>query len=383
MAGRSNILKKHRYFAPIVASIMLPLTACSTLPSTGPTGRQIEHASTGKNGLSGFRIVELTELKAVPLESRPAVATSFLDAPGMPPRQLLGQGDLLDIVIYESGVSLFAGSGIRNGNEGFDASAHGEKLPPVRIDHDGFITLPYLGRIRAAGSTAAELQRTVELALRGKTQNPQVVVSVEQPISNTIVVGGEVMRPGRLALVTNTETLWDALALSGGYKGELSDLQVRIERGGGIVVARLVDMLGDKGQQIRVEPGDRIFVRRDPLTYTVMGGVGRAQHLPFTKLPLSLAEALAQAGGADVNAGDPAAVFVFRFVADENGAETPIVYHLNLMKAQSYFLAQKFAVRNDDIIYVGNAAANQPSKLIQIISQLFAPIVSVRAATGN
>lgn len=68
---------------------------------------------------------------------------------------------------------------------------------------------------------------------------------------------------------------------------------------------------------------------------------------------------------------------MFRYEKDEAGQAKPIVYHFNMMKTGSYFLAQQFALHNNDIVYFGNAQANQPSKLIQLISQLFSPIITV------
>ena len=93
-----------------------------------------------------------------------------------------------------------------------------------------------------------------------------------------------------------------------------------------------------------------------------------------------MAEAAAQAGGSNPGFGDPAAIFVFRYVTDKDGALQPVVYHINMMKAGNYFLSQRFAMQDKDVLYIGNARANQPSKLIQIISQLFAPIVTVTSA---
>ncbi|MFX8000677.1 hypothetical protein ABTK84_19400, partial [Acinetobacter baumannii] len=80
------------------------------------------------------------------------------------------------------------------------------------------------------------------------------------------------------------------------------------------------------------------------------------------------------------NVGDPRALFVFRYEPGPDGAERPVVYHLNMMQAGSYFLAQRFQMRDKDVLYIGNARANQPSKLIQIISQLFTPLVTVTSA---
>jgi polysaccharide biosynthesis/export protein len=42
------------------------------------------------------------------------------------------------------------------------------------------------------------------------------------------------------------------------------------------------------------------------------------------------------------------------------------------------FLAQRFMMRDQDLLYVGNARANQPSKFVQLLSQLFLPVATVR-----
>ena len=59
----------------------------------------------------------------------------------------------------------------------------------------------------------------------------------------------------------------------------------------------------------------------------------------------------------------------------------PVIYQLNLMKPASYFLSQRFKIHDKDVIYVANAAANRPAKLVSIINQLFSPIVTARALT--
>ena len=85
------------------------------------------------------------------------------------------------------------------------------------------------------------------------------------------------------------------------------------------------------------------------------------------------------AGGAHPYLGDAKAIFVFRYAAGPDGAVRPVVYHLDMMQAGAYFLSQRFAMRDKDLLYIGNAAANQPGKLIQLVSQLFSPIVAVES----
>jgi polysaccharide biosynthesis/export protein len=119
---------------------------------------------------------------------------------------------------------------------------------------------------------------------------------------------------------------------------------------------------------------------RAPRSFAVRGGAGKADQITFPAPQVSLAEAVALSGGANPNAGDPRAIFVFRIGKGPNGEEKPIVYHFNMMQASSLVLAQRFAMNDKDVLYVGNAAANQPSKLVQIISQLFFPLVALQNA---
>lgn len=373
--------KRPRAFLAI--AVILPLlNACASLPSSGPTGSQIYSASKEpRENEIGFEIVELNSLASVPTA---ATVDGGLIPPFVPgreqPSDLVGPGDILEIAIYEAGISLFT-SAQTPLEASVDAGAKARQLPPIRVDDNGYIRLPYAGRIRAAGHTTTELQRIIEGALAGVSEQPQAMVSLQRSITNSVILYGEVAQAGRHVLATNRETLLDMIALAGGYRGEPSALMVTIERDGQTFKARLDQIQQSSAGNMRIYPGDRISLLREPLTYSVMGAVGRVQQVPFQKPDISLAEAIANSGGAEDNRGDPEAIFVFRFVRDENGAEKPVVYHLNMMRAQAYFLAQKFAMRDEDILYVGNAAANRPSKAVGILSQFFNPIVAARSVS--
>ncbi|EQA97225.1 hypothetical protein L286_23140 [Sphingobium sp. HDIP04] len=295
---------------------------------------------------------------------------------------MIGPGDILDINIYEAGVTLFANGGGAAGLNQIAASpgVQVQKLPPTRVDDLGDITIPYAGTLHVAGITTGEVEAMIRNSLARLSQNPQVIVTLSQAITNSIIVGGEVARPGRLVLQTNRETLSDVIALAGGYRGEAKDLLVRIVRGEQSVDVRINDLIENPNLDIRAYPGDRLMLIDDPRTFSVLGASGRVEQVPFRRSTVSLAEAIATAGGVNPGIGNPAAIFVFRYVRDGQGNEVPKVYHINMMKTGSYFFAQRFAMRDKDVLYFGNAAANQPSKLIQLISQLFSPILTVTSA---
>lgn len=352
------------------------LGACATLPSSGPTGSQITQQVEQAQGEIG--LVDVTSMAAVPEAIRPAAASLPDMAP--PPTDMVGPGDVLEVSIYEAGVSLFGGTQSTIATPVFDPSAKAHTLPPSRVNDDGDIVIPYAGRIHVIGKTIAEIQDQIRRSLQGFTQDPQVLVTARDVITNSVIVSGEVSRPGRLVLQTNRETLSDVVALAGGYRGRAADLEVRVMRGQRTAELRMSELFDDPALDVRAYPGDRIALVSEPRTFSVLGAAGRIDQIAFTHSSMTLAQAIASAGGSNPNLGDPKAIFVFRYVTDATGETKPVVYHVNMMQTGSFFLAQRFALQDRDVVYFGNARANQPSKLIQLISQLFSPILTVTSA---
>ena len=66
-----------------------------------------------------------------------------------------------------------------------------------RVDAEGLITYPILGKIKAAGHTVADLERKLTTLLAdGYLKRPQVTVSIKEYGSQKVVVTGEVQKPG-------------------------------------------------------------------------------------------------------------------------------------------------------------------------------------------
>jgi len=359
----------------LVAALLAVLSGCAAIPSSGPTGGQLR--SQLKQGVGDMPIV-LVEVQSdadLPTERPPA--SLFSDAYTPPPStELVGPGDMLDIAVYETGVALFAVAA--NGpSDSRDFGARGQRFPPFRVSDAGTINFPFLGEVSVAGRATDEIEAVLRLKLRGKSQNPQVLVNIAQGLTNSVIIGGDVRSPGRLVLPTNRESLSDVIALAGGSTGDQKDILVRIQRGGIFGEFRLSELLSQPRQDVRIFPADRILLVRAPQTFSVLGAAGRSDQIVFPAPRLSLVEAVALAGGANPNAGDSRAIFVFRTVKGPDGAADSTVYHFNMMEARSYILAQRFAMRDKDVLYIGNADANQPTKLVQIVSQLFFPLVTL------
>lgn len=368
------------------------LSGCATLPSSGPTGKQIQNGAARSGGALKFSIVDIDPVTIQGLEAAEANRLHGLQSLSSLTQDAradtVGPGDILAISIYEVGVSLFgsagggAGGGASTGAAtGFDPSARAENFSSVLVDREGTIRLPYIGRLGVAGLTPAEIQRLIEQGLRGKSQSPQAMVAIRTNITNTVYVSGDVRRPGRLELTLGRERLLDAIAASGGGTGTTEDTVLRFVRNGRMVEQRLGFIRPGNREDLVLIPGDRIELIRRPRTYTVFGATGRASQVNFETGEVSLAEALARAGGPSDSVADPAAIFLFRYdgAVDAVTTEMPKLYRLNLLKPDSYFLSQRFTMRDKDVIYIANAQANQPAKLINIINQLFSPFITARA----
>jgi polysaccharide export outer membrane protein len=352
-----------------------------SLPTSGPTANQVLRAEKDEVGKLGVQIVEvdsaaITAIKAAAVSTTGRLAA--LDVPGGAV-DTVGPGDVLQISIFEVGTGLFSRRTVA-AEEAFDPGAGSSSLGNVVVDREGAITLPYVGRLEVAGMAPAEIQGAIERGLAGLSQNPQALVSVKQNVSNTVVVAGDVLKPGRQPLSLAHERLLDAVAAAGGTGQVSQNMVVRFTRRGRTIEQPLYTIVSGSSDDLPLLPGDRIELIRQPRSYTVFGATGR--------------EAVARAGGPSDAAADASAVFVFRYAPPATmpsrvetsasliqDARMPIIYRLNLMKPSSYFLAQRFSMQDKDLIYVANARANQPTKLAQIINLLFSPIFTVRAAT--
>jgi polysaccharide export outer membrane protein len=349
---------------------------CATLPQAGPIGKTI----TREGDRGTFALVEVNANAALP--APPAMPDYMPLPPGWKSGlEAIAPGDVISVIYYEVGARVFSGGASSPGG-GFDPAAKEQRVGPIEVDQAGLIRLPYTGTLRAAGRTPTELARDVEASLRGKSENPQVIVRLETANGSSVIVGGEIANPGRGGRVRLTgahEKLLDVVNLAGGHRGTTADILVQINRQGTISEWPLEGLTYANIGGMPMEPGDRVELLRQARSYSVLGSANKVNQYDLPLRRFSLVEALALSGGPNENLADPAAVFVFRFEkTGENGAERPTVYHFNMLKPASYFLGQQFYLTNKDVIYIAGAQANQPGKLLQIIGQVFSPIVIAR-----
>jgi polysaccharide export outer membrane protein len=86
---------------------------------------------------------------------------------------------------------------------------------PVLIGTNGDITLPLIGRVKAAGLTVEQLETELDSRLKVYVKDPQIAVTVTDFRSQPVSVFGAVTTPGVIQL-RGRKTLYEVLSMAGG-----------------------------------------------------------------------------------------------------------------------------------------------------------------------
>ena len=168
-----------------------------------------------------------------------------------------------------------------------------------RVEVDGTVQFPYVGRIKAAGLTEDALAHAIEhrLAARQIVNDPHVLVEISN-FGAEVSVQGQVGAPG-LYTIDRTTTLSQILARAGGLRetGETVVLQRKGPNGRSVQRFDGRDIVSGKinGDRILVQNNDEIFVELAPFYY-VYGYVGKTGEFQLTRA-LTVQQAISIAGG--------------------------------------------------------------------------------------
>ena len=147
----------------------------------------------------------------------------------------------------------------------------------LTVNRDGRIMFPELGPVAVAGMRFEELKARIEQRVSEQMIGTQAVVTMGDLRSIRVFVLGEAERPGSYT-VSGLSTITNALFASGGVKmiGSLRNIQLKRN---GQLVARLdlYDLLlnGDTSNDVRLQPGDVIFIPPVGTTAGVTGEIRR------------------------------------------------------------------------------------------------------------
>ena len=245
---------------------------------------------------------------------------------------------------------------------------------PVRIDFDGYISLPYIGRVQAAGLTTEQLREQLLSKFLDIVREPEVAVSVEDFRSQPVSVFGAVNSAGVLQL-RGGKRLLEVLSLAGGLRqdsgntvnvtrtksrGEIPLLGAHPDRTGAFSVVS-IDLKSlvearDPSLNILILGDDVISVPRSEMVY-VIGDIPRSGAFVLTeRKSMSLLEALAMAGGMNRTAA-PHAAMILRKPPDGDERDEIAVDVGKILKGKE----KDVQLRSEDILYIPGSAVKRAS----------------------
>ena len=142
----------------------------------------------------------------------------------------------------------------------------------LTIQPDGYVALKDAGLVFAQGLTLEEFRLAVGRAYTGYLHDPQVAVALKEFEHPYFVAGGEVGKPGKYELRSDT-TIIEAVQIAGGFTHEARHSQVVLFRrvNDDLVEARVFNLkklLKEKSleEPSRLQPGDLVFVPQNSIS---------------------------------------------------------------------------------------------------------------------
>ena len=304
-------------------------------------------------------------IKAVPPEVQALV--------GVAEQYRIGPGDVVGIVVYDHPEIAFSATPATTVADASSVSP----APGFIVSNTGQLTFPYAGPVTAAGMTVQELEDVLVRRLSRVFKEPQLSVRVTAFRSKRAYIEGEVRTPGLMVFTDIPMTLAEALNRAGGFTANGDRSFVTLTRNGTTVPLDLV-ALNDSGidpTRIPLKNGDLVMVRgRDERKVTVMGEVTQQAAIPMRNGRLSLNDALGDVGGVDLTQGNPRQIYVVRNEAQ--GGQS--LFHLDARTPMALALADQFALRPKDVVFVDPVPLVRWNRVINLILPSTTTATSVR-----
>jgi polysaccharide export outer membrane protein len=238
-----------------------------------------------------------------------------------------------------------------------------------RVDTNGELSLPVIGRIQAGGMTIEHLETESKSRLSHILKEPQVNISLVSFGSQPISVLGAVNSPG-VRQLEGRKTLFEVLSAAGGLRPD-AGYQVKITRDlkrgsiplpqaqtdasgqSSIVSIQLSDIIDatNPTENIEILPGDTVSVPRAKLVY-VIGSVGRSGGFALNEnSSISALQVLSLAEGLQKTAASDKA----RIMRTVPGSPSRVEIPINLKKLL-YGKIDDVRLEPNDILFVPNSA---------------------------
>jgi polysaccharide export outer membrane protein len=375
--------------APLVLATVLSSACSGFVPSVGPSRAEIVRAKTAV-GTAAIQVIDVDDAvtrRLLALHSQHLFSetlqanTSFT--------RVVGPGDVLEVSIWEAAPQTLFGSAPLP-VPGTIATSHATTLPAQMVDDEGFISVPFAGRVAATGKTLQDIEAEIVRRLTGKANQPQVLVRMTHNSSSNATVVGEVNTSTRVQLVPGNDRLLDALAAAGGVRQPVSKMTIQVTRSSSVYSLPLETIIRDPQQNVPLRPGDVVTALYQPFSYMALGATGKNEEVNFETKGISVAQALARSGGLLDQRSNPKGIFIFRFepqsalewprqpvMATPEGL-VPVVFRVDLTNPSSFFIIQSFPIENRDVLYAANAPSTELQKFLNLLFTVAYPVLAAK-----
>jgi len=370
--------------------ISLILSGCATYPSwlssSGPSGQQVQE-SQQSDRMEGIQVIDIDDSvtrRLMSFHKRTLFSDSFATTTNT--NYVIGAGDVIEVTVWEAPPSMLFGGEIVDPRSRILTTTTATTFPEQMVSSKGMINIPFAGQVAAAGKTLEQIEAQIAKGLKGRANQPQVLVRLIRNNTANVTVIGEVTTSMRVPLTASGERLLDALATAGGVRQPVGKMSLQLTRGDQMRALPLDMIIRDPRQNIALQPGDVLTALFQPFSFTALGAATKNGEINFETQGISLAQALGRVGGLDDTRADARAVFIFRL--EDTGtlglaappaapdSKVPVIYQLNLKDPASFFVAQSFPVNNEDVLYISNAPVADLQKLLNIATSITYPFVN-------
>ncbi len=142
----------------------------------------------------------------------------------------------------------------------------------LTVQPDGYVAVKDAGMVFVQGLTMLEFSDAIRQAYRGYLHDPEIAVALKEFEHPYFVVGGEVGRPGKYELRTDT-TVAEAVEIAGGLTSQAKHSQVVLFRrvDDDLIETRVLNLkkmlkTNNLREDAHLRPGDLVFVPQNAIS---------------------------------------------------------------------------------------------------------------------
>ncbi|MCC1492396.1 polysaccharide export protein [Cognatishimia sp. F0-27] len=346
----------------------LSLAACAL-----PRGAAIESEIVNESGADTptFQVVEVTREITPMLKQWPnAIYLTHYNWPNTSSganASVIRTGDMLDITIWDSqDNSLLTTPGQRF-----------IQMPPVEVDGNGSIFLPYVNKVGVRGLTPAAARSKIQSRLEPLAPSAQVQVTLKQGRDHSVDVVGGVAQPGAFPMPSRNYKILNVLADAGGIPPTLRNPRVRLLRGSKTYEISADSLTANGSHNALLQPRDTVVVEEDDRSFTAFGASGKEDLIYFPKDNITALEAMSLMGGLADARANPEGVLVLRAYDARDikpGMQGPdqrdVVFTFDLTSADGLFAARQFHIMDGDTVLATESPVNNTRTIFALVGSL-------------